>query len=222
MHKTKSGIEQVNWHECRHCSWLLSGDDWQWSIGTSVGIGVCRLQAVNLLKQTIIEGWADRVCHRKVKINFSWKSKMGSEKIKPFYVLNMGNILIFHLKHSKLHFFALTLYKENFKKYKVKFQKSVFWNFELLNLIKSCLVALVCIPEVLMLLLTPILPYLYMACVGWHMCQIWHFWHFWHKWRIWHPPSVIIRYGNIVSKDPSGCQECWPMLLNNFWIGLTA
>ena len=117
--------------------------------------------------------------------------------MEPLYELIMGNILIFYLKHSKLHFFALTLYKENFKKHKVKFQKSVFWNSELLNLIKSCLVALVCIPEVLMLLLTPILPYLYMACVGWHMCQIWHFWHFWHKWHICHTTFLMSRYGNM-------------------------
>ena len=34
IHTTRSGIEQVCWHECRHCSRLLSGDDWQESFGT--------------------------------------------------------------------------------------------------------------------------------------------------------------------------------------------
>ena len=43
-----TGIEQVCWHECRHCSWLLSGDDWQ----VRVGIAVSRLQAADLLKET--------------------------------------------------------------------------------------------------------------------------------------------------------------------------
>ena len=43
-----TGIEQVCWHECRHCSWLLSGDDWQ----VRVGIAVSRLQALDLLKET--------------------------------------------------------------------------------------------------------------------------------------------------------------------------
>ena len=48
----QSGIEQIYWHECRHFSWLLSGDDWQGSIGTRVGIVVSRFQAVNSLKET--------------------------------------------------------------------------------------------------------------------------------------------------------------------------
>ena len=43
-----TGIEQVCWHECRHCSWLLSGDDWQ----VRVGIAVSRLQVLDLLKET--------------------------------------------------------------------------------------------------------------------------------------------------------------------------
>ena len=43
-----TGIEQVCWHECGHCSWLLSGDDWQ----VRVGIAVSRLQAADLLKET--------------------------------------------------------------------------------------------------------------------------------------------------------------------------
>ena len=37
---TQSGIEQVNWHERRYCSQLLSGDDWEGSIGTRVSIAV--------------------------------------------------------------------------------------------------------------------------------------------------------------------------------------
>ena len=68
-----------------------------------------------------------------------------------------------------------TLYKGNFKKYKGKCWKSEFGHFKLLNLFKSCLMTLVCIPEVLMHLLTPILPYIYLTYVGWHMRQIWHF-----------------------------------------------
>ena len=48
-----------------------------------------------------------RLCHRQVKISFSWKLKMCSEKIKPFYALKMGNILIFNLKPSKQHFLPL-------------------------------------------------------------------------------------------------------------------
>ena len=57
--------------------------------------------------------------------------------------------------------------------------------------------AIVFIPEVLTDLLTPILPYLYLTCVRWHMRQIWYFWHFWHKWRIWHPAFIMVIYGNM-------------------------
>ena len=42
-----------------------------------------------------------------------------------------------------------------------------------------------CIPEVLTLLLTPILTYLYMSyarCHVCHICQICHIWHIWHVW----------------------------------------
>ena len=83
------------------------------------------------------------------------------------------------------------------KKYKGKYWKSEFGHLKLLNLFKRCFMALVFIPEVLTDLLTPILPYLYLTCVRWHMRQIWHFWHFWHKWRIWHLPFVMVRYGNM-------------------------
>ena len=90
-----------------------------------------------------------------------------------------------------------TLYKGNFKKYKGKFWKSVFWHFELLNLFKICLLALVCIPEVLMHLLTPILPYLGITNVG---CQMRHFCQKCQKdhiWHICHPTHVKYRYGNM-------------------------
>ena len=60
---------------------------------------------------------------------------------------------------------AVILYKGNLEKYKGKFQKSVFWHFELLNLFKSCLLVLVYIPEILTHLLTPILPYIDMKWV---------------------------------------------------------
>ena len=66
-----------------------------------------------------------------------------------------------------------------------------------MNIFKSCLMALVCIPEVLIHLLKPILPYLYLTCVEWHISQIWHFWHFWHKWHIRHLTFVMSRYGNM-------------------------
>ena len=46
---------------------------------------------------------------------------MGSEQIEPFYALNMGNILIYHLKQSNLHFWHYIIQKENVKKYKGKF-----------------------------------------------------------------------------------------------------
>ena len=88
-------------------------------------------------------------------------------------------------------------YKGNLKKNKGKMWKLVFYNFEPLNLFKTCLMALVCIPEVLTHLLTPILPYVYITNVEWHMHQIWHFWHFWHKWHIRHLTFVMSRYGNM-------------------------
>ena len=138
-----------------------------------------------------------RACHLKVKISFSWKWKMGSEKMEPFYALNMGNILIFHLKHSNLHFLPLHYTMEISKEYKGKLWKSVFWNFELLNLLKSCLIALVRIPEVAKNLLTPILAYLditYVRCQMRHLCQKCQKCNIWH---ICHPTHVIYRYGNM-------------------------
>ena len=92
---------------------------------------------------------------------------------------------------------GLTLYKGNSKKYKGKFSKSVFCNFKLLNPFTSGLMVLICILEVLADLLTPILPYLDIADVKWHLRQIWHFWHFWHKWHIRHLTFVMSRYGNM-------------------------
>ena len=55
---------------------------------------------------------------------------MGSEKMKPFNALNMGNISIFHLKPSNLHFFALTLYKGNSKKIQRKILKVSILKFQ--------------------------------------------------------------------------------------------
>ena len=92
---------------------------------------------------------------------------------------------------------GLTLYKGNFEKYKGKFSKSVFCNFKLLNPFTSGLMVLICILEVLTDLLTPILPYLDIAYVEWHLRQIWHFWHFCHKWHSRHLTFVISRYGNM-------------------------
>ena len=59
---------------------------------------------------------------------------MGSEKMEPFYALNMGNILIFHLKHSDLHFFALTLYNGNFKNIQRKILKVSILRFSAVKL----------------------------------------------------------------------------------------
>ena len=92
---------------------------------------------------------------------------------------------------------AVSLYKGNFKKYKGKFRKSVFWHFELSNLLKICCLALVCISELLMHFLTPILLYLDITNVRSqmrHLCQKCQKGHIWH---ICHPTHVIYRYGNM-------------------------
>ena len=78
---------------------------------------------------------------------------------------------------------AFQKYKGNFKKYKGKMWKLVFYHFEPLNLFKTCLMALDCIPEVLTHLLTPILPYLYITnvrCQMRHLCQKLQKCHIWH------------------------------------------
>ena len=106
-----------------------------------------------------------------------------------------------------------TLYKGNSKKYKGKCWKSVFWYFVLLNLLKSCSFALVSITEVLTHLLTPILAYIFMTGVRWHMRQIWHFWHFWHKWHICYPTFVMSRYSNMGVKR---CVRTSGMHTNDF------
>ena len=90
-----------------------------------------------------------------------------------------------------------TLYKGNFGKYKGKFWKSVFWNFKTLNLFTSCLMALVCIPEVLTHLLTPILAYLVMRKVKCQMRNLCQKCQKCYIWRICHLTYVIYRYGNM-------------------------
>ena len=113
-----------------------------------------------------------------------------------------------------------TLYKGNVIKYKGKSRKSLFWNFKRLNIFKSCLMALVCIPEAPTDLLTPILPYKTISNGACQMRQMWHFWHFWHKWRIWHPTYAMARYGNMGVKRSvraSGMQtNAIKQLLNRF------
>ena len=93
-------------------------------------------------------------------------------------------------------------YKGNIIKYKGKSWKSVFWHFnKRLNIFKSCLMALVCIPEALTDLLTPILPYLAITYVGEqmrHSCQKCHIW------RIWHAPFEMVLYGNMGVKRSVG------------------
>ena len=55
-----------------------------------------------------------RACQILVKIHFSWKLIMGSEKMDPFYVLNMGNISNFHLDHSNRYLFLLFKFQDPF------------------------------------------------------------------------------------------------------------
>ena len=52
MPTTQSGIEEVYRYEIRHFSQLLSGDNWQLCIGTSVSVVVCNLQTVDRLVET--------------------------------------------------------------------------------------------------------------------------------------------------------------------------
>ena len=49
---TQSRIEEVYRHDIRHFSQLLSGDNWQLGIGTSVSVAVCHLQMVDGLVET--------------------------------------------------------------------------------------------------------------------------------------------------------------------------
>ena len=97
-----------------------------------------------------------------------------------------------------------------------------FWHFLPINLFKSCLMALVCIPEVLTHLLTPILPYFWMTSVGWHMRQIWHFWHFDINDAFINRHLLCLHMAIWVSNDASEPQERRLMPLNNFWIRLMA
>ena len=96
---------------------------------------------------------------------------------------------------------ALHYTKEISKKYKGKFWIQLFSNFRPLNLLKSYLMALVCILEVLMHLLRPILSYLGMTnvwCFMCHCCQKCQKCHFW---GIWHLTFVWSRYGNMGVKS---------------------
>ena len=90
-----------------------------------------------------------------------------------------------------------TLYKGNFIKYKGKSWKAVFWLFKWLNIFISCLMALVCIPEILMDFLTPILSYIAITnvvCQMRHLCQKCLKCH---NWRIWHATFLMDIYGNM-------------------------
>ena len=94
----------------------------------------------------------------------------------------------------------LTLYKGNFIKYKGKSWKSVFWIFKWLNIFISCLMALVCIPEILMDFLTPILPYIAITnvvCQMSHLCQKCQKCQKCHNWRIRHATFLMDIYGNM-------------------------
>ena len=74
---------------------------------------------------------------------------------------------------------------------------SEFWHFKLLNIFKRCLMALVCIPEVLTDLLTPILPYLTITNAGCQMRHLCQKCQKCHIWRICHLTHVKYRYGNM-------------------------
>ena len=65
-------------------------------------------------------------------------------------------------------------------------------------------------------LLTPILPYIYLTYVGWHMRQLWHFGIFDMNDAFGIRHMLWLDMATWVSKDPSGPQECRPMPLNNF------
>ena len=76
--------------------------------------------------------------------------------------------------------------------------------------------ALVCIPEALTDLLTPIVPYLaitYVSCQTRHLCLKCQKAIF-DAYAIQHMSNIDMAIG--VSKDASGPQECRPMPLNNF------
>ena len=109
---------------------------------------------------------------QKYLFSFICKCKPGGHVLVSYQFKNqkIGNL---QQKFSDCDTFIL--YKEKFKKYKGKFVMTVFCVFRSFYALISCLMALVCIPEVLMLFLTPILPYIYLTYVGWHMRQIWHF-----------------------------------------------
>ena len=92
---------------------------------------------------------------------------------------------------------GLTLYKGNFEKYKGKFVMSVFWVFRSFYALISCLMALVCIPEVQTHLLTPILPYLDMTNVRCRLCHLWQKCQKCHIWRKCHSTYAMSRYGNM-------------------------
>ena len=55
-----------------------------------------------------------RACQIYVKIHFSWKLIMGSEKMEPFDELSIGNISDFHLEPSNLHFFQFFKFQSPF------------------------------------------------------------------------------------------------------------
>ena len=100
---------------------------------------------------------------------------------------------------------------------------SVFWIFRPFYSLISCLMALVCIPEVQTHLLTPILPYLDMTnvrCRMRHLCRKSHKCHIWRKCHSTY--MLCLDMAIWMSKDPSGPQEYRSILLNNLWMGLTA
>ena len=74
----------------------------------------------------------------------------------------------------------------------------------------------VCIPEVLTILLTPILTYLwvlYVRCHVCHTCQICHLWHFWHVWC----SDIHRMYVNMGVKRSIGTPEMQLANLNIFY-----
>ena len=123
--------------------------------------------------------------------------------------------LVFHFAQS-----ILKIQRKFQKNTKEKFENYYFTILSYKIYSKLILSHLFSFPEVLTHLLTPILPYLYMACVGWHICV---------KHGLFGIFDINDTYGIQflsclgmgiwVSKDASGPQKCRLMPLNSFWIG---
>ena len=114
----------------------------------------------------------------------------------------------------------ILFYKGNFEKYKGKFCNSVFWHFKLLNQFACWLISLVCIPDVLTHLWTPILPYVDMTFIRCRMCHLCQKCQKCHIWPICHLPYEFYRYGKMGVKrcamTSAMATNAFEQLLNRF------